>query len=632
MDSRGRRFFFLLLISVAIGSYLLSRWVPVEILRLPSLTITVVSVFFIGYLLFPESLELGKLSSNRANLADSLIFVIISAIVVIGRISESGVHDVYYVIAILTSGLLAFRVLTPPIRTRIHIAQIVLFAIAIRATMWFSYPVYGMDKFHFAEVGYLVSTGEIVPETVTYYANFPQAHVFAGAYTMISGVPLKSGHFSLGIALSLSIIAVYLLAKYVVRSDQAGLLAMLFVAIGSYHIRSGGEPFAQALFTALSPVIFYLLFSHTDRPKRAILLGLAIFGATVQNIAPLVLTGVCVVFWLGNRIGRSVGSIGGFNFRSRISINTNIVFAFAIAGVYYYNIAGYFRFQTMRVFGIFLSFFEPDQGSEAVREASFGAPPNVELFGHDLPGLLMWAAPLLVLGGLLVLTVYVLGYGRVRGENDGTPLQYIIVTGSVFAVFAVIFVARSGGVTRALPYLIILLAPVFGWLGVSVSFDRKIAGKCLIVLFAICIASAGILTPIVAKPALSDDEFKPYLDTNQVAAVEFSAEHTEGATSSAYVAGYERIWRVTQGYAPPEMIVQGSSRESTKSVTKLSEAPDLVIRGVLSDNDPSAVDEYKAQSQNGTTTIYFEYYETAYGIHPPGTNRIYSSGSTQIYS
>jgi hypothetical protein len=498
--------------------------------------------------------------------------------------------------------------------------------------MWFSFPVYGQDRFHRAAVGYLVTTGKIVPETVTYYANFPQAHVFAAVSTLITGVPLKTGYFSLGIAVSISIIGVYLIGRYILQNGQGALLAAFFVAIGSYHIRSGSEPFAQALFTALAPIIIYFLFLRDRSVKQtAVVIGLAIFAATVQNIAPLVLVGVCLLFGLGEYLNKFVKKYTAIQQYYNISISSTIVAITAISGVFYYVIADYFRFQTMRVFGILESLLQSESESEAIGEALGDGIPTVSIFGNELPGLLMWAIPILVISSVLILVGYTIVFRYIQGKRSFGPLQYIIMSGCLFGIFGLIFVVRSGGVTRSLPYIIIIISPVFGWLALNLTRDKNHVGSFIIVLLAVSVSFAGILTPIVAKPALSDDEFQPYLESNQVTAVEFASEHTSDTMSSSYVDGHERVWRVTQGYAPPETVVQGRGYNASKSITVTSSGPDLVIRGVLNDANTETIQEYKVQSQAGETTMYFEYYRKAYNINPPRTSHVYSSGSTHIY-
>ncbi|MDL0140928.1 hypothetical protein PNP85_15655, partial [Halobacterium salinarum] len=165
----------------------------IELIRYPLFTVAIASFLFAVYDYLP-SITLAKLSPPQERAFNSLIFLLIAATGVLGQLGSPGVLDVYYVAVIATAGVLAYRIARDPVRPSLMISQIVLFALLLRATLWFSYPVYGADRFHFGATGWIVNQGVRVPQSITYYHDFPIAHIFAGIWTMLADLPLKVGY------------------------------------------------------------------------------------------------------------------------------------------------------------------------------------------------------------------------------------------------------------------------------------------------------------------------------------------------------------------------------------------------------------------------------------------------------
>ncbi|MFB6185607.1 MAG: hypothetical protein ABEI86_01910, partial [Halobacteriaceae archaeon] len=404
---------------------------------------------------------------------------------VVGQIATSGVNDWYYLLIIGTAILLAFRIVSSPTKAPVHLTQILFLGLIARATPWFSYPVFGQDRFHQTAVGYIVTTATIVPESITYYANFPTAHIFAATFTSVTGVELKVGYFSLGIILSLSLTGAYLLARSVLADKQSSLIATLFVAVAGYHVRAGSEPFAQTLFISLVPFILYLSFRR-DRSTRElyVLIFLVVFASTIQNIAPLVLLGIYATVvgsgWILNHVP-DVWRAG--NFEAKYTIPPVVPVLIGVVGIYYYVMADYLRFQTMRVIWL----LEPllDQSGPATRSVIEGTGisgiPTVVLFGYTLPGLLMWAAPVLSISGILILGGFHIVDRLIVGNIDVTSLQYVLMASVIYAVFAFAFVSGSPA-TRALPSIIVLTAPVVGWVIFQFHDRKPIVGKSIAII------------------------------------------------------------------------------------------------------------------------------------------------------
>jgi hypothetical protein len=613
MISRWWRFvWIILLFLLGISTFAGSRLVDAEIISLPLLTISIVTGLYLLSLALIHIAPDRNSQLSSPEILDASIFLLLATTAVIGRIATSGVNDWYYPLIIGTTMLLTFRIVSRPTRTHVHLTQILLLAIIARAIPWFSYLVYGQDRFHQTAVGHIVTSGIIVPESISYYANFPAAHVFAATYTIVTGTELKIGYFSLGIIVAVSLIGVYLLARSVLADKQSALLATLFVSVAGYHVKAGAEPFAQALFTALVPFILYLLF-HRDRSERElyVLMLLVVFASTIQNIAPLILLGICALVVGSELILNHVPVLRrARNPDHNYTIPLVIPALVGVVGIYYYVIADYFRFQTMRIVWLLEPLFgtADPEGQSAIENTGVSGIPTVELFGYTLPDVLMWAAPVLTVAGILILGTYHVVDEILAGNPDLQSLQYVLLASTVYAVFALAFVS-GGPATRALPSIIVLTAPVVGWVVLQYSNDNIVSGKSVAVILILCVVSAGVLTPPVAKAELSENNFRAWMNSEETAAVEFSMAYSDEVYSSSYFAGYESYLRG----------MKGVSEERT-------------IQGNLTRNNPESTENYEYLSQDRETVIYSAYYRSAYSVEAPTTNIVYSTGDVEIYT
>jgi len=613
MTSRWWRFVWVILLFLLdITSFVGSRLANAEIISLPLLTISIVTGLYLLSLALTHIAPDHNSHLSSPKILDASIFLLLATTAVIGRIATSGVNDWYYPLIIGTTILLTFRVVSRPTKTHIHLTQILLLAIIARAIPWFSYPVYGQDRFHQTAVGHIVTSGTIVPESITYYANFPAAHLFAATYTNVTGTELKIGYFSLGIIVAVSLIGVYLLARSVLADEQSALVATLFVSVAGYHVKAGAEPFAQALFTALVPFILYLLFRR-DRSKRElyVLMLLVVFTSTIQNIAPLILLGICALV-VGSELILSYVPI----LRRTRNPNTNykiplvIPVLVGVVGIYYYVIADYLRFQTMRIVWLLEPLFgtADPEGQSTIENTGVSGIPTVELFEYTLPDVLMWAAPVLTVAGILILGTYLVVNKILDGYPDLQSLQYVLLASTTYAFFALAFVS-GGPATRALPSIIVLTAPVVGWVVLQFSNDNSVTGKSVAVILILCVVCAGVLTPPVAKAELSENNFHAWMNSEETEAVEFSMAYSNEVYSSSYFAGYESYLRG----------MKGTVEERT-------------VQGTLNKNNPESTYNYNNLSQNRETVIYSAYYRSVYGVETPPTNTVYTTGDVKIYT
>ncbi|WP_147302012.1 hypothetical protein [Haloferax sp. Atlit-4N] len=595
------------LITAIIGFLSLSAGVLIEIefVRYPLLTVSFASFLFSVLHLLPKA-SLGPLTSTAAKSLDAVVFLLITLTAILGHLERGGVFDFYYVFAVGTSGVLSYRLSRRPIRPSMGVVQIVLFALVLRSVLWFSYPVYGADRFHFAAFGWIINTGELVPETITYYRDFPIAHIFASTFGIVTEVPLKVGYFSLGISQACSLIVVYCFAKKISDSTHTALLGTLFVAVSGFHIKSGGEPFAQALLTAIMPVILFLMFFGEKFSKRntALILGLIVILTLTQNIAPLILTGIGGLTWFSGALAAKAKT--HIDSAQLYADTTFVVMVGGIAGFLWYDRVGYLSYQVLRVFRIVLLLDGNGQGS--IENTGASGVPTVVLFGQELPGVLMWAAPLLCAALLVGLASYFSLRDFLTKRDHRLPIQYMLFGLLTFTGLAAVFAAGSRDARRAVPIILIILSPLAGMALNRVRERRGQIGFVLVAVLIMMVAFSGVLSPAVAKPELSEHSYQKTLSSNQLKAIEWTKSHTTSAQSGPYVSGYDHISQASKG-----------------------EQPVVTIRQGFSESDPSTIDQFE---KNGSrkTVIYLDYYDVAFDLSEPASNRVYDSGDSSVYN
>lgn len=407
---------------------------------------------------------------------------------------------------------------------------------------------------------------------------------------------------------ALSIVGVFIFARHILSSNRGGLFASLFVAVSGYHIKSGGEPFAQALLTAIFPIIFFLLFHRNlrlDARHLGILLGLAAFGSITQNIAPLILIGVSSVLWVSAKILNHLKSVVAQG--PTFSIRAAVIVIVGIIGINWYIIVDYLSFQVYRV--VALIFLLDGTGQSTIENTNVTGVPVVELFGHALPGVLMWAAPLLAAALTIGLVCYIVLHDVVAGTLDNTPIQYVGIAAGIFSIVGLVFAAGSESAVRAMPIVAILVAPLAGYLGVQTSGTQGAAQTGVVVIVIAIVAVAGVLTPPVAKAEWSEDSNQRYNEASQVEGAMWALEYTESAFTDPYTANTAHYRQAMAGDMPVDRVQPGFDAHNI-----------------------TTIHQFQNRIDEGETVLYLSYYEDAFGLEPPNTNQVYDSGDTVIYT
>jgi hypothetical protein len=587
------------------GAFLTAFLFELALIRLPLLTVSVASVLYIIYAVTKED-ELSWLSARQETLFDVAIYVVISGTILLGQMAPIGVLDFYYPVAIGTAGLIAYRLARRPVLPARALTQIVLYAIGLRATLWFSYPAFGSDLFHLAATGWIVNVHELISAEITYYHYFPTAHTFAAVSTQLTSLPIRTGYFTLGVIQAVSIVGGFIFARRILSSVRGGLFAGLFMAVTGYHIKSGGEPFAQALLIAIVPFIFFLLFqtqSQRNIRGQGLMVGLAIVVLVTQNIAPLALLGISGVLWLSSQISHRI--FPQRNYSLQISINHTIIFIFGVVGIYWYIFTDYLTYQVNRVIALLLLLDGTAQST--IQDTNVAGVPTVEIFSVPLPGLLMWAAPLLVTGLIVTWVAYDLLYRLLEDSLEDVPIQYMCVAVVVFAIVGLVFAAGSGDAVRALPIVVVLIGPVAGYLCLAASV-RGTVGTLLVVGVIVLVATAGVLTPPAAKAEWSNDDYHKYLDESQLKGIDWAAQYMETAETGPYAAETSYYGQAMHGSYPTRRLQTGFNERSATTIRN-----------------------FQDRANAGEPILFMRYYKSAFGLEQPPTNHVYDSGNADVF-
>ncbi|VTT87335.1 hypothetical protein DM2_669 [Halorubrum sp. DM2] len=605
MNRFSKRFIYFPVI-ISVLTLMGSRFVTSPFIKYPIYTVAIASIMFSIFYTFRSGTNITS-RKRLSKFVDVLAFLSISLTVFVGHAKPTGIYDIYYPIAVCTAILLAYRLTSFSVNTPIALSQIILLAITLRSTIWFAYPYFGADKFHIAAVGWIVANGEIVPPSVTYYHNFPPAHVLSASSTLISNLPLSTGYFVLGVSQAISIIGVFIFCRSILNSNRGALLGSLYTAVAGFHLKSGGEPFAQALLIALIPIIFYLVFetrSVTSKRRSGILLGLTLVAVVTQNIAPLVLVSAGFII-IGSTIFVRIIRIR-FSHAVKYKIKPTLLSFFIISGIYWHILANYFHYDVGRVLNILLF---TESGSNTQTDTASGVP-TVELFNLELPSILMWGAPILANALILIIFGYVILSELITDDQAKPPLQYAFFASFMFAGLAGVFAAGSENAVRALPAIVIFLSPVLGYVGIKSRWKGKFGRPILAIILIALVVTSGVLTPLVAKAEWSDDDFHKYLNDDQVAAADFAILYTKSTASGPYVADYNYYTDAMSG-----------------------KDPDPVIHRGFNQNSQSSINEFQEGLDSGKMSLYLDYYSTAFGLDSPESrHQIYSSGNTTVYT
>lgn len=211
-----------------------------------------------------------------------LFFILIS-----GAVAVLGVQ-------IITSrGLNASNIL-------IFIVKILLLSLILRYSAYFvsPYPI-GSDPWEHREyIRYFLELGQVAvpPDFSVYYVNYPIAHLHAACTSLLASISPHDAMFLLGVILTLSTIATFLIVRMLTGNVQLALVSMLLLNFIDVHIQWSIQVLAMSFAIAIYAFIIFFALKIYLKPKDRIkylpfmlvFLGIIVWTHTISAFITLV--------------------------------------------------------------------------------------------------------------------------------------------------------------------------------------------------------------------------------------------------------------------------------------------------------------------------------------------------------
>lgn len=470
---------------------------------------------------------------------DVLLSVGVVVTVALSQVSELGLIEIYYWFLPVMALFFAVRILIRPSKWTLY--QLILYAIAIRAAIWFSAPMVGTDTHvHLALTEFVVESGELPPSSVSYYHWYPMAHVTTAVITQLSTSTVKQSFFLVtGVYAGVSLVMVYLFTRTALgnvlnRDDRwrAALFAALVVAVAPWHIRRTGVVIAQSMGLATVPFALYAALRFEERKFAILFVLFTTLIVFTHNLTPAVLAFVLATLFVSNWLAEKIDDYV-LDWRPlNVGFGLTLVLAVVVLTIQYWVFIGYFDLQVFRITVLLLG---GDSVAEIAQQSSLSSATAFTLADTFLH----LGIEQLVFGAVLTLFAYVaLGKTRRSERFETVPMALYIAGSAVFLVLSVsLVVGWQASVVRALPNITIVVAPLFGYLLVRTFRSQSTIALVLIGLVLAFPVIGGLAATVgTVSPSISPTEERGssgFVTASQHAGIEYVLRR--GVPSGTYV-------------------------------------------------------------------------------------------------
>jgi len=445
-------------------------------------------------------------------------FVGIGLLLILGRLFGPSLPEIYYISYITILGVvLVFASAKPDL---VFLSQILLTSFVVRLTILQSAPVIGSDSTnHIGITGYVVSTGKLIPESISYYRNFPAAHIEGATLSVITGLGPKMGFFlPIAIGSLTSLLFVYIIATRFVRNGTgkwAGIVAITIAVTSWPFLAMTATPIAQAMNFTFLPMILYLLIQQPDIKKDLLLITLLFTLSFVHVLAPYLLTGLILISSFIHWIFTQLGTYPQSRAPARDSHNLIIIGLLLFVHVIQYHIyTQVFGLQFNRILSIFLT------SRSLSQEVSQGDILNAVILVETKP-ILLFAGSLLVIGIFVVIAGYYLLENIELSSVDYIIGKWTIIGALLLGGAGIIhFVSTGININRGFVAATIIASPVVIVASDSIRQETENIGTAIIIMLVVTGVFLGIGNPQVAIPERTTGS-QPMLLQSEVAAIEF---------------------------------------------------------------------------------------------------------------
>ncbi|MGI6079192.1 MAG: hypothetical protein ACOYCB_13740, partial [Fastidiosipilaceae bacterium] len=169
------------------------------------------------------------------------------------------------------------------------IVKTLFLSIILRYSAYFISPYpFGSDPWKHREyISYFLEFGRVTvpPDYLSYYVNYPIAHLHAACTVLLGSVSLHEAMFLLGVILTLSTIVTFLIVRMLTGNVQLALIAMLLLNFTDVQILWSIQILAMSFGIAIYAFIIFFALKVYSKPDDKL------------KYIPFMLVFLCVIVW-----------------------------------------------------------------------------------------------------------------------------------------------------------------------------------------------------------------------------------------------------------------------------------------------------------------------------------------------
>jgi hypothetical protein len=482
-----------------------------------------------------------------------LLFLLISTAEAVYLLS--GFTDLYFLLLLAFIGV--FSVLVLRGTWQLPLFALFLLAVLFRANLWFSAPIYSKDpRLHTAIVGYMIETGQLIPDSVSYYRSYPVADIFGKIASLILSVTPKQAYFFVitlpaVLAAFIAFPAIRRVLKY--RYDEAAAAAVALVLFSAFHLTESAGPKPQTLSTAYL-VVLLLLMTVEIRYRQALSTLFFLILVKTHLLAPLIAIALLGAYFVaGCLLPRFLSQ---FKFDRRHGQPYVLAIALAIAALQQYHFVGHFRLQFYRLLRPFR------QGGGAASFVSSAGELTTTDVLMQLNPLFLQAGTLLIIAFLAIIVGFLFLRNILSIHEDDVEWDWILTGILLFTGLSAGFFGSSV-LRRATAVVTILVAPMVAFALTKLIQDRKIILTGVFVVILLSGTYLGFAHPTVVLSERNNG-FKPTLNAAEVESMSFAQDFDEDPYSLSYYTRSAYLHKVRNGNLESDINLYKHHRSATK--------------------------------------------------------------------
>lgn len=480
-----------------------------------------------------------ELNSTYVKTIDIAIFAGIMAMVGLGHTSP-GVVASFYWVSLVVFSLIVFRAFFAP--SKLFIVQIILFAIALRITLWTSAPVIRQDpRKHVGIAEYVFESGRLLSSKDYYYRDFPLSHVLTAATALLTGLKMRHAYFaSISLPTTIIIVAVFAITRRLGsgrKNIRPALFAALLMAVSASHVYRTGYPIPQTLVLGLLSVSLLLAVHHQDIRLLGVVFFLVLPLSLTHNTGAISLAILFGLLYIGGLITSNLDVVvpEWSDRLPEISAPITISAAAGIAAIEFLYRVNYLQMQVRRLIAVYF-FRSSESASGDITGATFGG----DAYTPTDPVIHIGIGLFVTTIGLVYASHLALGEMNRGRFTENNTIWTIAAIGLLGIIGIGVISVGTGVITRIRPESLLVIVPV-----IAISLDklgRRKAGAIAVCILLIATPSLAVIAvegghrnPLISPTNRAPGDFPNHLSSSEVSGLEFVERNSDSLTSDDYV-------------------------------------------------------------------------------------------------